>query len=606
MDRYRLSLSGRVHVSYVIVGIVFLFLFLGLIKLQIVEHSDLAEQSENNRIRVEPIVPRRGVVYDREGRIIIDNRPSYTLSVVPSEEVPGKTIENLANLLGLDSIQIQKRIQKNMVSPFQPSTVKRDIPFEVVAVLEEQSKEFPGVTYQMEQVRQYDHDLGAEAFTGYVGEVSDDDMKKGGDQSYRLGSIIGKKGLEKNYDNMLRGREGTAYIEVSAAGQILGPYEDKDEIPAVPGDGLVLTIDNDLQKACSQALDTFCCGAIVAMDPKTGEILALTSYPSYDANIFSSVVPEDLWEEIRSDSTHPLLNRPMNGLYPPGSTVKFVTAGAGLEEGTITENSTFKPCLGGMQFGNRYFRCWQPSGHGSLTVTHAIEQSCDVYFYQLGLKLGVDKLSEYFTRCGFGKPTNIDLPQESPGLIPDSKYYNKRYGPRKWSPALALNNAIGQGEILVTPLQLAQFYCGLANNGVVYQPHLVKKVIEASGEEIVEPKKVAFKLPFSQKTLDLLNEGMRLVVEGDHGTARRLKNKYYSVGGKTGTAENPHGENHSWFVGVAPLDDPQIVVCALVENAGHGSEVAAPLAGGIIKAYMMKKLQAQTQAVASTEGGNDH
>jgi penicillin-binding protein 2 len=599
MDRYRLSLSGRVHVSYALVAIVFFFLLFGLIKLQIVQHTDLAEQSENNRIRVEPIVPRRGVVYDREGRIIIDNRPSYTLSVVPAEIIPGKTIENLSALLGLDSTQIRKRIQKNMVSPFQPSTVKRDIPFEVVAVLEEQSKEFPGVTYQMEQVRQYDHSLGAESFTGYVGEVSDDEMKKNSDASYRLGSIIGKKGLERTYDNLLRGREGTAYIEVSASGQILGSYEDRDEIPATPGDGLVLTIDDDLQKACSQALDTFCCGAIVAINPKTGGILALTSYPGYDANIFSSVVPESLWEEIRTDSTHPLLNRPMNGLYPPGSTVKFVTAGAGLEEGVITENSTFKPCLGGMQFGNRFFRCWDAGGHGSLTVTHAIEQSCDVYFYQLGLKLGVDKLGEYFRKCGFGRTTNIDLPQESPGLIPDSKYYNKRYGEHKWSPALALNNAIGQGEILVTPLQLAQFYCGLANNGVVYQPHLVEKVIEPSGQEIVEPTRVSFKLPFTQKTLDILREGLRLVVEGEHGTAKRLKNKLYTVGGKTGTAENPHGENHSWFVGVAPLDNPQIVVCALVENAGHGSEVAAPLAGGIIRTYMMKKLQDQNQTVAA-------
>ncbi len=603
MDRYRLSLSGREHFSYVLVAAIFLILTIGLIKLQIVEHKDLAIQSENNRIRVEPIVPRRGVVYDREGRVIIDNRPSYTLSVVPSEIVAGKTIVNLARLLGLDTAQIRQRIQNNMVSPFQPSTVKRDLPFEAVAVLEEQSKEFPGVTYQLEEVRQYDHNLGAESFTGYVGEVSVEELKKSSDAPYRLGSIIGKKGLEKSYDNILRGHEGTAYIEVSAAGQMLGPYEDKEEIPSVPGDGLVLSIDNDLQMACSQALDTFCCGAIVAMDPRSGEIIAMTSYPSYDANIFSSVVPETLWQEIRSDSTHPLLNRPLNGLYPPGSTAKFIAAGAGLEEGAITENSTFKPCYGGLQFGNRYFRCWAPSGHGSVTVTHAIEQSCDVYFYQLGLKLGVDKLGEYYTRCGFGQSTQVDLPQESPGLIPNSKYYDKRYGERKWSRALALNNAIGQGEILVTPLQLAQFYCGLANNGVVYQPHFVRKIIEPSGQEISIPPKVAFKLPFSPATLGLLREGLRLVVEGDHGTARRLRNKYYSVGGKTGTAENPHGDNHSWFVGVAPLENPEIVVCALVENAGHGSEIAAPLAGEIIKAYMMKKLQIQTGTVAATGVG---
>ncbi|MEW6413139.1 MAG: penicillin-binding protein 2 [Candidatus Zixiibacteriota bacterium] len=601
MERFKLSLGGRERIGYAIVLIIFLILFSGVVKLQIFEHSELVLQSENNRIRVVPIIPRRGLVTDRDGRIVIDNRPSYTISVVPAEEVPGKTLPNLAELLGLDTAQIRARIQKNMVSRYQPTPVKRDIPFEAVAVLEEQSSRFPGVTYQMEQVRQYNSELGAEVITGYVGEVSEDELKRSGGVGYRLGSIIGKKGLEKQYDKVLRGREGTAYIEVTASGHILGSYGERRPVPAIPGSNLMLTIDNDLQRACAEALDTFCCGAIVAMDPRSGELLAMTSYPGYDANIFSSVIPESLWLEISNDSTHPLLNRPLKGLYPPGSTVKFVAAGAGLQEGLITENATFKPCFGGMQFGNRFFRCWDPGGHGALTVTHALEQSCDVYFYQLGLKLGVDKLSEYYDGCGFGHLTGIDLPNEDPGLNPNSAWYDKNYGVNKWTRTLVLNNAIGQGELLVTPLQLAQFFCGLANDGIVYQPHLVKRVMHRSGADMNISPRMSFKLPFHERTKEALFEGLRLVVQGERGTSRRLKNRFYTVGGKTGTAQNPHGDDHSWFVGVAPLEAPEIVVCAIVENAGHGSDVAAPLVGQIIRKYMEKYHSIEPIAAVSRE-----
>lgn len=599
MERFKLSLKRREKLSYSVVIAALLFLFFGLVKLQVIEHTELVTKSEKNRIRVELIVPRRGVVYDREGRVIMDNRPSYTVSVVPAEEVQGKTLPNLARLLNVDTLQIRKQIRKNMVSRYQPTPVKRDISFELVAILEEQSKRFPGVTYQMEQVRQYNRGLGTETFTGYVGEISDEELKRSDRETYHMGSIVGKKGLELQYDFLLRGQEGAAYIEVSAAGQILGQYKERAPVPSHPSADLILTIDNDLQQACAQALDTFCCGAIVAINPRNGNLLAMTSYPGYDANIFSSVIPESLWQEISSDSTHPLLNRPLSGLYPPASTVKFVAIGAGLEEGLITANSTLKPCLGGMQFGNRYFRCWQPRGHGILTAAHALEQSCDVYLYQLGLKLGVDRLSEYFALCGFGRPTKIDLPVEAPGLNPTSQYYDSTYGVNRWTRALVLNNVIGQGEVLVTPLQLAQFFCGLANDGAVYQLHIVKKISQPAGEEITVEPKISFYLPFSRETMEVLKEGLSLVVEGEYGTARRLKNDLYSLGGKTGTAENPHGENHSWFIGMAPMGSPEIVVCAIVENAGHGSDVAAPVVGQIIKKYMEKKFARENITVAS-------
>jgi len=589
MERFKLSLAGREKISLILLLAAFLILIIGLVNLQIINHTEFAAQSESNRIRVIPIIPSRGVVTDRDGKVIIDSRPSYTVTVVPAEEVPGKTIPQLAELIGFDTLQIRKRIKKNLVSRYQPVPVKRDIPFSIVAILEEQNINYPGVSYQMEQVRKYAEGLGSESFTGYVGEVSREELEKNELEGYRSGSIIGKKGMEKIYDYLLRGIEGTEYIEVSAFGQIIGYYEEKGKIPAVPGSDLTLAIDADLQKACVNALDTFCCGAIVAVDPRNGEILAMTSYPGFDANIFSSVIPEDLWQEISNDTTHPLLNRPLNGLYPPGSTVKFIAAGAALEEKIINKNTTLKPCYGKYRFGNRDFGCWKPAGHGALTVAHALEESCDVFFYQLGQKLGVDELARYYKLCGFGQSTGVDLPGESPGLVPNSEYYNQRYGKGKWSKGLALNNVIGQGEVLVTPLQLTQFFCGLVNNGVAYRPHLIKKITKPDGDEIKILPIESFRLPFSSATLEVLNEGMRLVVEGEHGTARFLRNKNYRLGGKTGTAENPHGDNHSLFVGVAPLEDPQIVVCAIVENAGHGSDVAAPLVGQIIKQFMEKK-----------------
>jgi len=605
MNRTTISLAGRERITLVVIALALLLLVGGLIKLQLIDHQMLAEQSENNRIRVVPIAARRGNVFDRDGRVIIDNRPSYTVSVVPAEEVPGKTLPALAEIIGLDTLEIRKRIRRNMVSRLQPAPVKRDIPFEVVAILEEQSTRFPGVSYEMERVRQYAEELGGVVFTGYVGEVSEQERGADQRQDYRLGSMIGKEGLEKQLDEQLRGREGTAYIEVSAAGQILGPYEGKPRIEPVPGADLTLSIDLDVQAACVSAIDTFCCGAVVAMDPRSGEVLAMVSYPTFDANIFSSVIPESTWQAITADSAHPLLNRPINGLYPPGSTTKLITVAAGLEEGIINEHTTFAPCNGVFAFGTGRFRCWKPSGHGRLAAVGAIEQSCDVYMYQLGLKLGVDKLSEYFAGCGFGRPTGIGLPNESAGLNPNSAYYDKRYGEKKWTRALVINNSIGQGEILVTPLQLAQFFCGVANRGVVYRPHLIKRISEPNGREQAVAPRSSFTLPFSSKTTELLMESIRLVVEGEDGTARSLRNPRYSVGGKTGTAQNPHGNEHSWFVGVAPLEAPEIVVAAIVENAGHGSEVAAPVVGRIIEVYMNKRLGGEDLATVGASGRGD-
>ncbi|MFH1688435.1 MAG: penicillin-binding protein 2 [bacterium] len=602
MSRGVLRIESRQYIALGLIAGIVLVLLAGLIKLQVLDHQELARRSDENRIRVRPLIPRRGVVTDRDGRIIIDNRPSFTVSILPAEMAGDTTIEQLASLLSMEPAEVERRFRRNLVSRYQPAPIKRDVNFETVAILEEQAHRYPGVSISMEDVRRYTPDLGAESFTGYVGEVSEDELQRTTDTSLRMGTMIGKKGIEKYYDSLLRGTEGWAYIEVTASGQALGPYQAKQPRPAVAGADLLLSIDNDLQRVCVAELDTFCCGAVVAMDPRNGEILAMTSYPGFDANIFSSVIPESLWQAITNDTTHPLLNRPLDGQYPPGSTTKLVTIGAALEKGLINRQTTLRPCAGGYQFGNRYFRCWREAGHGSTTPVTAIEVSCDVYLYQVGIKLGVDGLSEYLGACGFGRPVGIDLPREAPGLNPNSAYLDERYGQRQWSRGIVLNLAIGQGEILATPLQLAQFYCGLANDGVVYRPHLVRQIRYPDGVTRATTPSLSFDLPFGESTRAVLLEGLRRVVEGDNGTARFLRNDVYTIGGKTGTAENPHGDNHSWFVGLAPLEDPQIVVAAIVENAGHGSDVAAPLVGAVIREFMRKKLESEDLAVATGRG----
>jgi penicillin-binding protein 2 len=618
MNRQTFSMAGRERIAMILIFGVFFLLTARLFKLQVFEHSAMYELAESNRIRIVPIEAKRGVVYDRDGRVIIGNRPSYTLSVVPAEEKKGKTVPHLSQLLGMDTLNLRKRIRKNQASPYQPSPVYRDIPFEIVAVLEEQGQEFPGVNYTLDRVREYSLDLRPEAFTGHVGEVSEKEMERNPDAGYRMGVTIGKKGIEKQYDQMLRGIEGTDFIEVTALGEVLGQYSGKEKVRPVPGSDLTLTIDNDVQMAAIRALDSFAVkktfepdgktvdtfvnrpGAIVAIDPRTGEILAMTSSPGFDPNVFSGVITDSVWKTIQEDSSRPLLNRPLNGLYPPGSTAKLLTLGAGLETGVIDAGTTFRSCIGGYQYGNRFFKCWEKRGHGTQFSVHAVEMSCDVYFYQLGLRVGVDQLSRYYDLCGFGKPTGIDLPNEFKGLNPNSKYYDKRYGKNGWTKALVLNTSIGQGEILVTPLQLAQFYCGLAMWGKVYRPHMVKKFTRPNGEEILVQPELSFTLPFSQQTLGTLREGLRLVVEGGRGTARRLKNNLYTVCGKTGTAQNPHGNDHALFVGFAPIENPEIVVCAVIENAGHGSEIAAPVVGRVIETYMKKKLGLLEPPIAQT------
>ncbi len=587
MKGERLNIQQRFQIGIVFCALFLAFMIGRMFYLQSFRYSSLYAQSENNRIRIQPVVPKRGLVFDRNHNILVDNRASYTLSVVPVEVSKNETVNNLSRLLETDEEALRSRIRKNLTGNFQPALIKRDIGFEKVAILEEQNESYPGAVYRKDQVRMYTPGLSSECFTGYVGEISADEMNNLDASIYRAGTVIGKSGIEKYYDRELRGIEGTQYIEIAATGQLLGVLEDHHGTVAETGSDLVLTIDMDVQKVASESFGDFCCGAAVAIDPRNGEVLALVSKPSNDANIFSTVIPDSLWRSILSDTTNPLLNRPLVGQYPPASPYKLVIAGAGLELGLIDRNTKFSSCVGGYQFGIRFFRCWAPGGHGRVSLVEAIAQSCDVYFYQLGYKLGLEEFYRFSRACGFGQKTGIDLPQESSGNVPDKAWYDKRIGVKKWTLAVLLNLSIGQGEILATPLQMAQFYCGLANNGRVYRPHLIKSMIGSDGRETARGGEIAFNLPFSEKTIDLLNEGLIQVMEGEHGTGRGSRIDGVAMAGKTGTAQNPHGENHSWFIGYAPVEEPEIVVCVIIENAGHGSDWAAPAVRDIIKAHLL-------------------
>lgn len=558
--------------------------------LQIVFHPYYRRMADVNRLRLIPIPAPRGAIYDRQGRKIVANRPAYSVSILPYEVRDlGLTIQKLSPLIGLTETELEAAIKRERTSRYEPIKVKKDVDFATVARLEEENEDLPGVIYQAEQARDYPPNNWGSHLVGYISEISEQELLQLAAKGYRQGGYIGKRGIEKQYDQLLRGSDGVLYLEVTAQGKVLGEVPDKPPLRPTSGSDMVIAIDMDVQAAAESALANFCCAGAVALDPANGEILAFVSKPVYNTAGLSVGIGYEEWNRIVNDPDHPLLNRVIQSQYPPGSTAKLLTAGAALEEGLINFRSHMPAsCGGGYQFGNRFFRCWKPEGHGSLNLIGAIEQSCDVYFYQLGQKLGINKWAEYGKKCGFGKRTGIDLPDEARGLVPNTDWYDRRMGKGKWSQGVMLNLSIGQGELLTTPLQLASFYAALGNGGVLWKPHLLKKVQDQAGVQEYKPE-IVERLPFSQETLEILKKAMIEVVQGPHGTAHRARLEGITVAGKTGTAENPHGKEHSWFACFAPAENPTIAVAVLVENAGHGSDIAAPVAQQMLQAYLLKR-----------------
>jgi penicillin-binding protein 2 len=558
---------------WIVMGIMVMAFF----RTQILGHGKYQLQSETNRLRPIPLPAPRGVIYDRNGRVMAENVPGYTVSLLPGPEANLRsTLARIASIANIDSVEIARVLQRARRAPYQPALVLGDAPFSVVSALEERRVAIPGLLIQAEPKRFYP-DTGVVAhLIGYVGEVTEIERQTHRFATVRLGGLVGKDGLEREYDDTLRGSEGVRFVEVSARGQMVREAEAAANLAPVPGSDLHTTIDIDLQRYISQIFPTGQRGAVMALNPNTGEVLALYSAPGFDPNAFVGGVSAPYWRSLNESPAHPLLDRAIQARYPPGSTWKLAVAAMALKRGIVGPRSKMNiPCRGGLQYGNRFFRCWDAHGHGDLTLTEAIAQSCDVYFYQLGIKLGVTSLLEDANDWGFRGRTGIDLPGEIPSEFPTGpEYYDRLYGPRRWTSAVALNLAIGQGENAQTLVQMVRLYQQLASDGRTRTPYIVRAAA---------PPGTNASLELSADQLTVLRRAMIAVVE--QGTARGSRLANVTIAGKTATAQNPHGLDHGWFIGFAPADKPEIVVGAIVEFARHGTAVA-PLVSRAIAHYL--------------------
>jgi penicillin-binding protein 2 len=490
---------------------------------------------------------------------------------------------------------LQDRINRGVVnakSRFTAVKVKRDIDFGTLSSVEEHMFELPGVSYDVESKRIYVGPARASHLLGYCKEIGETQMAKLGER-YKFGDLIGFSGIEASYEQFLRGEKGKEFISVNAKGQVIGGYNGgKEDVAPREGFDLILSADFGLQ-AYAESLMTGYKGSLVAIDPQDGGILAMVSTPDYDPSVFSGVTSPDEWNTLNDNPDKPLFNRATMTLYPPGSTFKMVLAAAALEDGIIDKNWRVT-CPGGFRFGNRFFKCTHV--HGSVNVVDAIEESCNTFFYQLILKVGLDRWSEYARKFGFGKKTLIDIDEEVAGLIPSMSYYDRAYGKGRWTQGLVVNLGIGQGELGASPLQMAQYAAVLANGGTIHQPRIVHYIRNKATKRIEEISHTSSDIGISPKVMALLREGMRRCVEvspGGTGSLARIPG--IVVAGKTGTAENPHGEDHAWFVGFAPFDHPRIAVACIVENAGFGGTKAAPICGQVMQRYLLGEQHQTTE-----------
>jgi len=578
------SIEQKRVIFNTILSVAFIALGIKLFQLQVYQRNIYLQHSEQNRIRRLQLQPTRGVIYDRNGEVLVDNRPSYSLSAIPYECSKNDSMLNrLSYLLQQPKTDIKSRL-KEAENPFSPAKIRRDVDFSTLVKVEERKLELPGVFYNVEPMRSYPAQIKAPHVFGYLGEISKAELSARKDEGLQQGDIVGKRGLEKLYDRDLRGRIGYNFVEVDALGREVREVTAEGERNPQRGKDFHLTIDARLQRLAEQLfLDKL--GGVIMIDVKDGGILALCSKPDYDPELFTGVLSPEMWRNLVNDPRKPLYDRMLQSLYSPGSTFKLVLVAAALETGKADLNtSTF--CNGAVSFGIATFKCWKSSGHGQVDLLDAIKMSCNSFFYRLSLKTGLDAWSDYAKRFGFGRPTGIDLSGESAGIVPDKAYLDKTYGKNGWTNGMLLNLGIGQGDLLVTPLQMAQFAMMLANRGTYFQPHLINRIYDSEARRYTNsefrPKTVE---GVSQRTYEIIAEGMFKVVNEERGTGRASYLSDVKVAGKTGTAQNPHGEGHAWFIGFAPYENPQAAICIFVENGGGGGANAAPIAGKLFRQF---------------------
>jgi len=566
----------RLTVLLAVIGGLLLVLAVRLWQIQIVQGEYFLRLSEENRIRISSIVAPRGLIKDRRGRPVILNRPAFTVYLLPTElRNPEQVIAEVAGKLGMTTADVAARLAvAARERPFDPVLLRRDVPKEAVAALEENREDLPGVLVQVEPVRDYLHGTLAAHLLGYLGEIDDRDLAALRQQGYEAGELIGKDGVERIYDRYLKGRNGQIQDEVDAEGR---PLRVLATVPPSPGNTVVLGIDLDVQQAAEDALGSRV-GAVVAMDPNDGTIVALASHPAFDPNLFAIGITGSAWTRLLHDPLQPLLDRATQGGYPMGSVFKIVTATAALELGLVQPQTRFY-CPGFYTLGNRIFH--DHEAHGDLTFLEGIAQSCNVVFWTLARPVGPDQLARFARTYGLGQTTGIDLVQESAGIIPDPQW-KLRVWKEPWYPGDTLNTAVGQGFTLATPIQVARLVAAVANGGRLVTPHIATEVASPQGQVLLRvAPPAAGTIPVSPRTLAVLQSGLVAVVT--HGTAASIQIPGLAVAGKTGTAENPHGRPHAWFAGYAPAATPQLVVVALVENAGYGAEFAGPIVRRVLQ-----------------------
>lgn len=574
--------SARKSIIYFILIGTFAVLTFRLFQMQILQQQTYDEKSADNSIKAIEQTPLRGVFFDRNKEVIVSNIPAYTLRITPAYY--NKELNRiLETVLDVDSGYIDRILHSNRIySKYIPLRIRRGIDFKAVSWLEENSEHLQGVDYVVEMQRGYPADIMGSHIFGYTKEVSPQQLERE-KEYYRLGDYVGHNGIEKMYEKYLRGVKGYNYILVDSRRREIGKFNDgSDDVSSLKGHDLVLSIDADVQRVAEEEFIGKK-GAVVAIEPKTGEILAIVSAPLYDLNHFSYVTTRDVLNSLYNDPDRPLFNRATMSVKPPGSTYKMLAAIAALDMGVITPQTTIY-CGGGFTFG-RFFKCHGGS-HGSLNVMHAIEKSCNTFFYNLIYKIGIDKWAEYSKRMGFASKSGIDIGEEVAGLIPDSKYYEKIYG-SNWPRSIMASLGIGQGEVSVTPLQLAQYVSLIANNGKSFIPHVVKGYVDDQTKQIIPFHFEEINTGIKEEVFDIVKNGMYLVVHGA-GTATRIRVKEFEIAGKTGTSQNPHGKDHALFVGFAPYDNPQIAIAVIVENVGYGGTHAAPIAKRMFETYLLK------------------
>ncbi len=607
------KVRDRVRWLYVLVILAFLALITRLAFLQIFQGERYTFLSENNRIRLKRIAGTRGMIFDRQGQLLVDSRPSFDLIFTPEDTKDAKgTLGQLARYLGRDETELLAVFDANKERlAFEELTLGKDIDWPTVVAVETHQLDLPGIALRTRPRRNYaDGPMGAHVL-GYMGEIGSKDLKELKTQGYTLGDEIGKIGLEQRWETFLRGQSGGQQVEVDALGRRTRVLH---EVPDVPGYTVRLTLDRELQETAFAALQGKE-GTVVALDVNSGAVLAMVSTPAFDPNVFARGVKAEEWRALIKDQLRPLNNRATQGQYPPGSTFKIIMTIAGLEEGVIQPESPISD-PGFYFFGNRQFRDWKKGGHGAVDLHRAIVESCDVYFYQLGPRIGIDKIAKWARALGLGERSGITLEGEMGGTVPDTAWKRKRFR-QPWFPGETVSIAIGQGYLTVTPLQQAIMMATVANGGTVYRPWIVRSVESVTGAVIRQygPEKIR-SIEFKPDTLERLRTGLADVVKLPSGTGGAARSNMVAIAGKTGTAQVVEmkggyikseqlayfNRDHAWFVSYAPVENPQIAVAVLVEHGGHGGSAAAPMAKKVIEKFIEQQSRPAGQRQVRAEG----